>query len=622
MSYYDEILEAKNGQVLFLLGNEAVARGAIESGLSTAATYPGTPSSEVGDLFYAVYKKAGMHFEYSVNEKVALEVAFASSSLGLRSMVFMKHVGMNVASDAMMSIAYTGTRGGLVIMTADDPSMHSSQNEQDNRHYADLSHLPLIEPSTPQEAKDFISEAFEISEKYMTPVIFRTTTMISHERGLVEVSSPMDKKKILNFESGKDMFNSLPQFAVRNKKLLEEKISRIKSQESERFAKIERADDNEWGAISSGAGYAYLKDVVSKYRLSISILKIGMTNPLPEKAILNFVKEHPRIIIVEELDPYLEEKIRALCELHGADAIIYGKMNSYFPYDYEFNMDVVRSGVFKAMHKGDPQSFTEGTQSPLVAPRTPVLCSGCPHRASFFAVRRALKLAGMSDAKISSDIGCYSLGAYDPYDIGDYMISMGSSIGIASGLPEAASKRTVTFIGDSTFFHSGIPGLINAKLNNAQTTLIILDNRITAMTGQQPNPGSMDPDDLESRLNIPIENVVKGIGITSVVTVDPFNLGEMIHAVNESFKIDGPAVIISRRECAILRDAKERKAGRHIVYMVDEEKCSGCGKCVEDFACPAISFKGGKASIDPDQCDGCGVCSERYVCPFQAIEVE
>jgi indolepyruvate ferredoxin oxidoreductase alpha subunit len=621
MSYYEDILEAKNGQVLFLLGNEAIARGAIESGLSMAASYPGTPSSEVGDLFYAIHEKAKMHFEYSVNEKVALEVAFASSTLGLRSIVFMKHVGMNVASDAMMSIAYTGTRGGLVIMTADDPSLHSSQNEQDNRHYADLAHLPLIEPTTPQEAKDFITLAFDISEKYSIPVIFRTTTMISHERGLVQVSPRMDQKRISNFESGKDMFNSLPQFASRNKKVLQEKIANIKALESDRFISVERADEDEWGAISSGVGYAYLHDVIAKYKLSISVLKIGMSNPLPEKSILKFVREHPRIIIVEELDPYLEEKIRALCELEDVDSIIYGKMNSYFPNDYEFNMDIVRSGVFKAMGKEDPNSFTKGVESPLVAPRTPVLCSGCPHRASFFAVRRALKLAGMEDAKISSDIGCYSLGAYEPFDIGDYMISMGSSIGIASGIPGSASKRTVTFIGDSTFFHSGIPGLINAKMNNAQTTLIILDNRVTAMTGQQPNPGSRDLDDLDSKQNISIENVVRGTGIDSVVTVDPFNLGKMLHAVTESFKTDGPAVIISRRECAILRDAQEKKAGRHVVYTVNTEKCSGCDKCVEDFACPAISIVGGKASIDPDQCDGCGVCSQRYVCPFQAIEV-
>ena len=617
MNLYDEILKNKSGgRTLFLLGNEAVARGAIEAGISTATTYPGTPSSEAGEVFSEISERSGIHFEYSVNEKVALEVAFASSSYGMRSLVFMKHVGMNVAADALMSISYIGTKGGLVIMTADDPSMHSSQNEQDNRHFAELGHIPMLEPSTPQEAKDFTISAFEISEKYGLPVILRTTTMVSHQRSLVKLGPIGEKNKKIVYEKNKGTFNSLPSFAYRNKEKLMEKISLIEKNETDSFAVVRNRCVSEYGVIASGIGYSYAIDVITKYSLKVPVLKIGMTNPMSESTIRKFLKEHRNIIVIEELDPYMEAKIREIAQINNITCDIHGKMDEKMPDSYEYNMDIVRNGIFWLLKKNYiPDTF--GDPARIQVSRNPVLCAGCPHRASFFSVRRALRLSGISDVTVSSDIGCYSLGIYDPFDFGDYMVSMGSSTGIASGLTQDLTKKTVTFIGDSTFFHSGIPGIMNAVLNNANATIVILDNRTTGMTGQQPNPGAMtDPEK-----DLSIEAIVRGIGVKNVSTVDPYDLNSTIHAVMDSLKQEGLSVIISKRECAIIRDHRLKKSGAMPVYKVNTDRCSGCMKCLTEFSCPALHLKGKQAEIDPELCDGCGVCSEIYVCPFKAIEV-
>jgi indolepyruvate ferredoxin oxidoreductase alpha subunit len=617
MNLYEEILKNKSGgRALFLLGNEAVARGAIEAGISSATTYPGTPSSEVGDVFAEISEKAGIHFEYSVNEKVALEAAFASSTFGMRSLVFMKHVGMNVAADALMSISYIGTKGGLVVMTADDPSLHSSQNEQDNRHFAELGHIPMLEPSTPQEAKDFTISAFEISEKYGLPVILRTTTMVSHQRSIVKLGPVGEKSKKIVFEKNKGTYNSLPSFAYRNKEKLMGKIRLIEKNEADSFASIKNQNVSEYGVIASGIGYSYAIDIITKYSLHLPILKIGMTNPMPESTIREFLEEHGNIIVIEELDPFIEGKIREIAQMYNITCNIHGKMDGVMPNSYEYNMDIVRDGIFSLLKRNDsPDSF--GNPPSIQVLRNPVLCAGCPHRASFFSVRRALRLSGINDVTVSSDIGCYSLGIYEPFDFGDYMVSMGSSTGIASGLTQDMTKKTVSFIGDSTFFHSGIPGLMNAVLNNANTTIVILDNRTTGMTGQQPNPGAM----ADSEKNLSIEAIVRGIGVKNVSTVDPYDLNATIHAVMDSLKQEGPSVIISRRECAIIRDHRLRKSGAMPVYKVNTDRCSGCMKCLTEFSCPALHLSGKQAEIDPEICDGCGVCSEIYVCPFKAIEV-
>ncbi len=619
MSEIDDMIDPKGNKVLLLLGNEAIARGVIEAGVASASTYPGTPSSEVGDVLYRVARKVGMRFEYSVNEKVALEVSFAASTLGLRSFVFMKHVGLNVAADALMSISYSGVKGGLVIMSADDPSMHSSQNEQDNRLYGQLAHIPVIEPSTPQEAKDFIISAFELSERYHIPVLFRTTTRVSHERSAVKTGPVERIRKSISFDYGKMDFNSLPSLARQHKLNLERKMREIAHDERISLNRmIER--EGSWGAITSGVGYSYLTDVIEEYDLPVSMLKLGLTNPLQDNIILDFMRKYSNIIIVEELDPYLETKIRALAQLNGISVKIYGKMDGYFPTDYEYDGNVVLRGVARAMGLKIDEKAPEPAVN--VTPRPPVLCPGCPHRASFFIVKRALRMLKIDDAIISSDIGCYSLGALDPFDMGDIIISMGTSVGYSSGMVPEFGKRSVTFIGDSTLFHGGLPGIVNAVKNNAQTTIIVLDNRTTAMTGQQPTPSALDPAYEDDMKEISIESTLKGIGVSKVVEADPYDLKDMLHKVTDCLKTPGVTAIIARRECAILRDRKIRRVSKIVPYHVIPDKCTGCFRCVTDFSCPAMSIKGNKVVIDAALCDGCGVCAERFVCPYGAIEVD
>jgi indolepyruvate ferredoxin oxidoreductase alpha subunit len=616
----DLMLDSSEETILFLLSNEAIARGAVEAGVRIATTYPGTPSSEVGDTLSLISKKFGMKFQFSVNEKVAIETAFAASISGLRSMVFMKHVGLNVASDPFMSMAYTGVRAGMVVMTADDPSMYSSQNEQDNRHYADLAHVPMIEPSNPQEAKDFLLQAFDLSEKFQLPVLFRTTTRVSHMRGLVKLG---EVKKDLP-ETGvfvKDVheFVCLPSNSYTLKEKLIEKIHRLKEEaDRSQINRIEHNGNGKYGIITSGAAYNSVMDVVTEYALDSDILKLGFTNPIPEKIIGDFITNHRDIIVVEELDPYLEYKIRTLAQMHGLDSRIYGKLDGFFSESHEFTPDTVANSLSKII------GFTvqETPKGKLdLPPRPPVLCPGCPHRAAYYAVKRAVKMMNKPDTIFASDIGCYSLGVYDPYEEADTMISMGSSIGMANGFAMSTKQKVVAFIGDSTFFHSGIPPLINAVHNKLNILVMVLDNGTTAMTGQQPNPGEKSNSLGEELPSIAIEDIVRSLGVKNVQVVDPYDLKESLKAITSALKEDSVSVIISRRECAILRDKEMQKSGKILTYTVDQDKCGKCMNCVENFSCPALFIENGEIKIDANLCDGCGVCAEPYVCPFRAIEV-
>lgn len=619
MSRMNEILQDSPGETLFLLGNEAVARGVIEAGVSVAATYPGTPSSEVGDTLFAVYREAGIDFEFSVNEKVALEVAFAASITGLRSFVFMKHVGLNVASDPFMSIAYTGVRGGMVIMSADDPSMFSSQNEQDNRNFASFAHIPLIEPSNPQEAKDFLVRAFELSETLSVPVLFRTTTRVSHQRTNVVLSHVRKGEKRGKFEHRSGNYVSLPVNARSLRKKLEEKMLRISMGDyPEDLNRIEKygREKAKYGIITSGEAYNVITDVVKKNGLSVDLLKLGLTNPLPRDLLNEFLDSEDEIIVVEELDPFLEMHVRSHINATGRIKTVHGKLDGHFPPEYEFNYEVVSSGLNSIMNAGIPIPDEDVSEGDL-PPRPPVLCPGCPHRATYYAMRRAVKMMRIEDPIFTSDIGCYSLGFYEPFHEADTMISMGSSEGIANGLSKAVENRIISFIGDSTFFHSGIPPLINAVHNGARYLLVVMDNGTTAMTGQQPNPG-VTMQEINGKVSI--ESIAESVGVRYVRTVDPYDLGSTLRTMTDALKYDGVAVIVTRRECAIIRDSRLRSEGKIRPYRVNTEKCSKCMNCVENFACPAISINQGNITINPTLCDGCGVCAEPYVCPFRAIE--
>ena len=461
----EELLVNETNIELFLLGNEAIARGALEAGVMAATTYPGTPSSEVGDVLSGISRKAGMYFEFSTNEKVAFEVAYASAISGLRSFVFMKHVGLNVASDPFMSSAYTGIKAGLVVMTADDPSMFSSQNEQDNRHYGELAHVPVVEPSNPQEAKDFLIKAFEISELERIPVLFRTTTRVSHMREAVKLG-PVKKELFASFfEPDSGRYMTLPSSAYGNKEKLIEKMKRLSpvSDKSD-MNRIERYGTGEIGFITSGAAYNSLMDVINMRKLDATVLKLGFTYPFPENLVADFMKQHSKIIIVEELDPILEARTRMVAQIKKIDSEIYGKLDGYFSMSHEYSPDTVEKSLSEILGFNITQHYAN-VMIEEPAPRPPVLCPGCPHRATFYAVKRAVRMLNLKNVIYSSDIGCYSLGTYEPFNEGDLIISMGSSIGAASGFASATSQPIIAFIGDSTFFHAGIPALINAVHN-------------------------------------------------------------------------------------------------------------------------------------------------------------
>ncbi len=622
MSPYDSILTAKSGDRLFLLGNEAIARGVLEAGVHIATTYPGTPSSEVGDVLFEIAGKAGLKFEFSVNEKVAVESAFAASMSGLMSFVFMKHVGMNVAADAIMSIAYTGTGAPMVIMTADDPSMFSSQNEQDNRIYAQLAHLPLIEPSNPQEAKDFLKIAFHISRDEGLPVIFRTTTRTSHMRSSVVVGEIQERHRE-EISASPGRYVALPSNSYRYKETLISKMEEISGTNYQDLL-VTRMGNPEslHGVIASGEAFNIMMDSLKKLGLDIEVLKLGIINPFPEKIVAEFMQKHPSVIVAEEVDPVIETACRSLAQKYGLSVNITGKLDGVFPMSHELSPGAVENILREILALGRNERASTYQISMEVPARPPVLCPGCPHRGTYFAVKRAVKMLRISDPVYSSDIGCYSLGDYDPFNEATVMLSMGSSIGVASGISAASDRRVIAFIGDSTFFHGGIPGLINAVHNKSRLLLVVMDNDTTAMTGRQPNPGT--PVSLAGQYTreVSIEEVVKSTGVDFMKTVDPYDLKQTLTAVMDALRHDGVSVIIAKRECAILRDNRNKKLGVEVKYTVNPEKCTGCMNCVTNFACPAMSISGNRVVIDPNLCDGCSVCTQPYVCPFQAIEME
>ncbi len=629
MGDYDLIVSEDSGESNhFLLGNEAIARGVIEAGASIATTYPGTPSSEVGDALSSIARKAGFYFEDSSNEIVALEVAAAASISGLRAFVFMKHVGLNVASDALMSTSYLGTKGGLVIMTADDPSMFSSQNEQDNRHYAEMANLPLIEPSNPQEAKDYLVYAFELSELVKGPVLFRTTTRVSHMRGLVRfgLKHPIKPKGVFTRDPSNLVI--LPAVAYKKKGELLERFARLS--EIAENSPLNRVENNnsdgasDVGIITSSAAYNSTMDALENLGLKVDVLKLGFSNPLPEKPVLNFVKSHSRTIVVEELDPINEKRIRALAQLQGLSAKINGKMDGYFPQKYEYNPDIVMDSLSKilGLEPRQKSSITLTNNDVKFPNRPPVLCPGCPHRATVYAIELVAKQLGLKNAIYATDIGCYSLGVQKPYNEGDYLLCMGSSVGTAAGFSKSTDQPVIAFIGDSTFFHAGIPGLVNAVHNGHKFLLLVMDNRTTAMTGNQPNPGVPLNGMLEESPEISIEQLVQASGVKFVRTIDPTNVRNTMQTLKEALRFDGISAIISKSECALTKDDRKKHVGEPLVpYQVNQERCTLCMNCIRSFSCPAFYTEGTQVLIDPALCDGCGVCAQPLVCGPRAIEV-
>jgi indolepyruvate ferredoxin oxidoreductase, alpha subunit len=609
-----KLLTDQPGATMVLLGNEAIARGAIEAGVAVATTYPGTPSSEISLNFFQISQESSLYFEYSTNEKVSLEVAAATANSGVRSMCVMKHVGLNVAADALMTLAYVGVKGGLVILTADDPFMFSSQNEQDNRYYGKLSGLSVLEPSSVEEAKEMIPYAFELSEALQEPVIFRTTTRINHSTAPVTLGKIRDR--VCKGDFAKDPLNYVTVPAISRK--LHVKLLANLDQAAERSEKSPYnfvSGSGPWGVVCNGVSFAYLTDAVRDLGIGdkVSILRIGFSNPMPEKLIKAFLATCEKVLVIEEGEPFMEEAVKAFAQEAGLTLPICGKGKALFSRLYEFSPRLVRQVV--AAYFGvdfSPPAMLDLSDVPEIPQRPPNLCAGCSHRATFYAVKKAAE--GMQTI-YPTDIGCYTLGFMPPLSMGDFLICMGSSAGTSCGFSKVTDKKVVSFIGDSTFFHSGIPGLVNAVFNNHNFTFVILDNGITAMTGHQPNPGvDMGLMNLSGYGRISIEAVVRALGVTHVSIIQPYKVKKSIEALREAFEFKGVSVVISQEMCTLY--AKGHKKAKSRAYYVSD-KCRNHRDCISQLACPAFYLEAERVKIDPVMCAGCAVCAQ--ICPENAI---
>lgn len=571
-----------------MLGNEAFARGLYEAGCRVVSSYPGTPSTEITE---EVAKYEEVYAEWAPNEKVAMETALGASIAGARAFCGMKHVGLNVAADPLYTAAYTGVNGGLVIAVADDQGMHSSQNEQDSRHHAIASKVPMLEPSDSAECRDFVKAAYDISESFDTPVIVRMSTRVAHSQSIVETIERQEPE-LKEYTKNPQKYVMMPAFAKGRHVFVEERTKKlIEFAETSPLNRVELSETAEFGVITNGAAYQYVKEALGD---RVSVLKLGMVNPMPEKLIRDFAAKYERIVVVEELDGIIENHCRNI----GA-ANVEGK--SIFGCIGEINQSVIAEKLL-----GVKREFTELDENVPVRP--PVMCAGCPHRGLFYC----LKKLGVT---VSGDIGCYTLGAAAPLTAIDTTICMGASISGLHGFNKArgveSEHKSVAVIGDSTFMHSGMTGLVNIAYNNSNSTVIILDNSITGMTGHQQNPttGKNLKGDPAAAVNL--EELCKAIGIKRVRVVDPYHLAETEAAIKEELAADEASVIISRRPCALLKYVKHNAP-----FKADSDKCIGCKQCMK-LGCPAISMKNGKAVIDHTQCVGCGICKEQ--CKLGAI---
>jgi indolepyruvate ferredoxin oxidoreductase alpha subunit len=610
-----KLLTDSPGKTMMMLGNEAIARGGIESGVALATTYPGTPSSEISLNLFQISQETDLYFEYSTNEKVALEVAAAAANCGLRVMCMMKHVGVNVAADALMTLAYVGITGGLVIVSADDPFMFSSQNEQDNRYYGKLSGLPILEPSSVPEAGRMVGEAFDLSEKLRLPVILRTTTRINHSNAHVTLNEIAPRKTKGSFT--KDPFNLVTVPAVSRQlhvKLLDKIEQATALSNASPLNRIEGS--GKWGIVCNGVSYHYVRDAVRDLGLGedqVTVLRIGFSHPLPGETITTFLKGCDKVLVVEEGEPYMEESIKAMAQEAGLTLPIRGKAPDAFSRLYEYDPAKVRAVIADTFGvEYSPNLPVDTADVPEIPMRPPNLCAGCSHRATFYAVGKAAE--GL-DTIYPTDIGCYTLGFLPPLSMGDFLICMGSSAGTACGFSAATDQKVIAYIGDSTFFHSGIPPLVNAVFNNHNYTLVILDNGITAMTGHQPNPGvDMNQFNLEGYGRVSIEAVVRALGVEHVSVIRPYRIKKSIAAIREALEYKGVSVVIAEELCTLYAKGLKKAVGKP--FMVGE-RCKNHRDCIDKLGCPAFTLEAERVKIDPDLCTGCSVCAQ--ICPENAI---
>ncbi len=571
-------------------GNEAIARGAYEAGVKVCSAYPGTPSTEIFENL-PQYKDA-LYCEWAPNEKVATEVAYGASIAGVRSLCAMKHVGLNVAADPMFTAAYNGVNGGFVIVTADDPSMHSSQNEQDNRHYARSAKIPLVEPSDSQECKDFMKEAYKISEMFDAPVLFRTTTRVSHSKSLVSLGQ-REEQEVKPYVRNPMKFSCTPALAYRNHPKVEKNLAALEEYGNTCCLNKMEIKGHKVGVITASIAYLYAKDVFPE---DTSFLKLGLTNPLPMKLIREFASQVEKLYVIEELDPFMEEQIKAA----GIDCVgkeLTGKL-------YEFNPQLLKERLFDEK----PQAPDLGVAA---VSRPPALCPGCPHRGFFYTMSRHKNFI------VTGDIGCYTLGGAAPLNAADTCVCMGGGFSVGMGLAKTLAltgdtRKVFGVVGDSTFFHSGMTGAAEIIYNKGPMIPVVLDNSITGMTGHQDNPGSGKTLQGEIAEKIRIEKVLESMGYQFIQIVDPQDLKAMDEAVVKAAASEVPAAIVVRRPCLLIKGIKH-DIGK---CVVDTDKCIGCKSCLR-VGCPAILVENKKAKIDQNQCVGCTVCAQ--VCPKGAI---
>ena len=569
-----------------MLGNEAVARGAYEAGVTVAAAYPGTPSTEITEQ---IAKYDQIYSEWSPNEKVALEVAVGAAIAGARAICSMKHVGLNVAADPLFTASYTGVNAGLVIMVADDPGMHSSQNEQDSRFYARAAKAPLLEPADSQECKDFVKLAYKISEDYDTPVIVRLTTRIAHSQSIVELEAG-NETQLKAYSKNPDKYVMMPAMARKRHLEVEKRMAMLRDYaESSKLNQIEWGN-KEIGVITSGIAFQYAREALG----DVSYLKLGMVHPLPEKTIRQFANEVKTLYVIEELEPFIEDQVKKMgIEVTGKKVL---------PVTGELNAQMLKEKLLGV------KTETKPTVQESIPVRPPVMCPGCPHRGMFYV----LKKLGLT---VSGDIGCYTLGALAPVESIDTCVCMGASIGVAHGMEKARGlefgKKTVAIIGDSTFIHSGITGLIDVVYNKGNATVIILDNSITGMTGHQHNPATGFTIKGEPTKQVDLVQLAKAVGVDRVRVADPFDIDEFEKIVREETAIAEPSVIISQRPCALLKQVKYRGP-----LSINKANCKKCKMCLK-IGCPAIVDLGDAIQINEALCLGCELCAK--LCKFNAI---
>jgi indolepyruvate ferredoxin oxidoreductase alpha subunit len=620
---------AKEKKSVFMLGNEAIVRGALEADVKVVAFYPGAPVSEVLDTFSSMLENFDYHMQITTNEKVALEVCAGAAFAGIRSLTAMKSVGTNVASDTLFVLGYTGVKGGLVLVMADDPHAHSSQSEEDGRFFAPSTYIPMLEPSSPQEAKDMVKKAFAISEKHRVPVIIRTVTRVNHQSGIVHLDelnqSAFEKVK---WKDLNEEYATLGSVARKKKlKMLERTAKLAEEFESSEFNLIKKVD-SDIGVITASVSYLHVLEALKMLKLQdkVSVLKLGTTYPLPKRMIERFIKKLKKVVVVEELSPYLEKEVYGLAKENNPALEIFGKTSGTFSEAWEYNPNIVAKGLTSATgveYAGHDGVLEEALRLKAPIPdRYPTFCAGCPHRATFVALNQALKIQEAKGQQhyFANDIGCYSMWVFPPISWGDSSLCMGASVGVANGLSTVIEERVVAMVGDSTFYHAAIPALINAVHNGNKFTMFILDNSVTAMTGQQFNPSTEFIAGGRKGKKVSIEGICRAIGVEFVEVVDSYDVKSNVEVFRKALDFDGLAVVVSRRECALYGDRNKRRRGEKFVpFYVDKEMCKRPYVCLRTFYCPAYELDvDQQPRISPELCDGCSVCSQ--LCPLKSIK--